>query len=301
MLVYFPALIESVTVPTHSARPMPRKPSNFHTPFLKRLWTDMDALVDRKGYPFDLPLVRKGGVEIDFERPVTVIVGENGTGKSTVLEAIAENAGFGKMGGTRNTRNADWTDEKYVEAEVADAPSPATAATMIRRSRAEESLSAVLRLAWLPKVTSGFFFRAETFHRLARYMDEVAAFNRIPAQGPEHLKMSHAEGFLDFFEARFSGPFQKPHLFIFDEPESALSPRRQIDFLKMIAKLEETGMCQIVIATHSPVLMAYPHAQLLRLSRGSIDPCALEQTDHFRFLREFYLDPAGFIDATMND
>ncbi len=280
---------------------MHRKPSAFRSPFLKRLWTDEDALAQREGYPFDLPLVRKGGVEIDFDRAVTVIVGENGTGKSTILEAIAEIAGFGKMGGTRNARNADWTEEKYVDAEAETAFSPTATARMIRKSRAEENLSSVLRLAWLPKVTSGFFFRAETFHRLARYMDEVAAFDLAPTQGPEHLKMSHAEGFLDFFESRFSGPFNKPNLFIFDEPESALSPRRQIDFLKMIRKLEDTGLCQMIIATHSPVLMAYPQAQLLRLSRGSIDPCSVEQTDHFRFLREFYQDPAGFIDATMND
>jgi predicted ATPase len=280
---------------------MARKPSSFRAPFLKRLWTDEDALAQRVGYPFDLPLVRKGGVEIDFDRAVTVIVGENGTGKSTILEAIAEMAGFGKMGGTRNARNADWTEEKYVDAEVADLEFPDAAAHRIRHSRSEGNLATVLRLSWLPKITNGFFFRAETFHRLARYMDETAAFDRVPRQGPEHLKMSHAEGFLDFFESRFSGPFHKPHLFIFDEPESALSPRRQIDFLKMIRKLEDTGMCQMIIATHSPVLMAYPQAQLLRLSRGSIDPCTVEQTDHFRLLREFYQDPSGFIDATMND
>ncbi|MGL4635204.1 MAG: AAA family ATPase [Beijerinckiaceae bacterium] len=259
----------------------------------------MTALDERSGYPFDLPLVRKGGVEMDFSGPVSVIVGENGTGKSTILEAIAEVAGFGKMGGTRNARNADWTEEKYVDAEVADLRSPEIAARRIRESRSEDNLASVLRLAWLPKVTSGFFFRAETFHRLARYMDEVAVFGG--GAMPLHLKMSHAEGFLDFFESRFSGPFHKPHLFIFDEPESALSPRRQIDFLKMIHKLEASGMCQMIIATHSPVLMAYPGAQLLRLSRGSIDTCSLEQTDHFRFLREFYLDPVGFIEATMND
>jgi predicted ATPase len=69
----------------------------------------------------------------------------------------------------------------------------------------------------------------------------------------------------------------------------------------MIRKLEDTGLCQMIIATHSPVLMAYPQAQLLRLSRGSIDPCTVEQTDHFRLLREFHQDPAGFIDAMMND
>jgi predicted ATPase len=280
---------------------MARKPSSFRAPFLKRLWTDEKALSAREGYPFDLPLVRKGGVEIDFDRAATVIIGENGTGKSTILEAIAEMAGFGKMGGSRDIRQADWTDEKYVEAEVADLPGAAARAASIRASRAEANLGHVLRLAWLPKVTSGFFFRAETFHRLARYLDESANFGLGIGKGPEHLRMSHAEGFLDFFESRFSGPFHKPHLFIFDEPESALSPRRQIDFLKMIRKLEDTGLCQMIIATHSPVLMAYPQAQLLRLSRGSIDPCTVEQTDHFRLLREFYQDPAGFIDATMND
>jgi predicted ATPase len=280
---------------------MARKPSSFRAPFLKRLWTDSEALAPRQGYPFDLPLVRKGRVEIDFDRPVTVIVGENGSGKSTILEAIAQMSGFGKMGGTRHAQNAHWTEEKYIDAEAADTLYPSATARVIRQSRAEESLSSVLRLAWLPKISGGFFFRAETFHRLARYMDEAAAFDLAPRKGPEHLKMSHAEGFLDFFEQRFSGPFHKPHLFIFDEPESALSPRRQIDFLKMIRKLEDTALCQIIIATHSPVLMAYPQAQLLRLSRGSIDPCPVEQTDHFRFLRQFYQNPTGFIDATMND
>jgi predicted ATPase len=261
----------------------------------------MEVLQKLSGYPFDLPLVRKGGVAIDFERPVTVVVGENGTGKSTILEAIAEAAGFGKMGGTRHARDADWTEEKYVEAEVAGMEYADDRVQLIRNSRGEGSLATALRLSWWPKVTSGFFFRAETFHRLARYLDEAAAFDKDPTRGPEHLKMSHAEGFLDFFEQRFSGPFHKPQLFIFDEPESALSPRRQIDFLKMIARLEDTGLCQMVVATHSPVLMAYPQAQLLRLTRGSIDPCRVEETDHFRFLREFYLDPAGFLDATMND
>jgi predicted ATPase len=280
---------------------MKRKPSGLRAPFLKRLSTDMDRLAGLHGYPFDLPLVRKGGVEIDFDRPVTVIVGENGTGKSTILEAIAGNAGFGRMGGSRDIRQADWTDEKYVEAEVADLPGAAARAASIRASRAEGNLGEVLRLAWLPKATRGFFFRAETFHRLARYLDESANFGLGPGRGPEHLRMSHAEGFIDFFESRFSGPFHKPHLFIFDEPESALSPRRQIDFLKMIARLEASGLCQMIVATHSPVLMAYPQAQLLRLTRGSIDPCHVEQTDHFRFLREFYIDPVGFIDATMND
>jgi predicted ATPase len=270
---------------------MARKPTSFRAPFLKRLWTDEDALAQREGYPFDLPLVRKGGVEIDFNRPVTVIVGENGTGKSTILEAIGEIAGFGKMGGTRFLQNAGWSSS-FIN-ERGDDGSPSTGQDV--------SLSSVLRCSWLPKITQGFFFRAETFVGMARQIEEQSVHDMALTEGRGHLRRSHAEGFFSFFEARFSGHIANPRLFIFDEPESALSPRRQIDFLKMIRKLEDTGLCQMIIATHSPVLMAYPQAQLLRLSRGSIDPCSVEQTDHFRFLREFYQDPAGFIDATMND
>jgi predicted ATPase len=108
-------------------------------------------------------------------------------------------------------------------------------------------------------------------------------------------------GFLDYFQSRFAGPFHRQHLFILDEPESALSPRRQIDFLKMLAKLEATGLCQMIVATHSQMLIADPQAQLLRLSRGSIDPWHVEQMDRLRFLRDFCQDPAGFIDQAMHN
>lgn len=270
---------------------MARKSSSFRAPFLKRLWTDMEALEARTGYPFDLPLVRKGGVDIDFDRPVTIIVGENGTGKSTILEAIAEVTGFGKMGGTRFLRNSGWSDD-FIDEKGSGQNDPEDERT---------DLSTVLKLSWLPKVRHGFFFRAETFVSMARELEQLSGHDAAMTEGRGHLRRSHAEGFFSFFEARFSGTISNPRLFIFDEPESALSPRRQIDFLKMIAKLEDTGLCQMIIATHSPVLMAYPQARLLRLSRGSIDPCHVEETDHFRFLREFYLDPVGFIDATMND
>jgi len=251
----------------------------------------MDRLADRSGYPFDLSLVRKGGVEIDFDRPVTIIVGENGTGKSTILEAIGEMSGFGKMGGTRFLKNAGWASD-FIDERDDSSPSQA---------EPDSSLSSVLRCSWLPKVAHGFFFRAETFVGMARQLEQLSLHDMALTEGRGHLRRSHAEGFFSFFEARFGGQMSSPRLFIFDEPESALSPRRQIDFLKMIRKLEDSGLCQAIIATHSPVLMAYPQAQLLRLSRGSIDPCHVDQTDHFRFLREFYLDPVGFIDATMND
>src|SRR5262249_53378602 len=142
----------------------------------------------------------------------------------------------------------------------------------------------------------------ETFFRLARFLDEAAVMDIGPADGPQHLKMSHAEGFLDFFEARFGMALRsgRPALFIFDEPESALSPSRQIVFLRMLRDLEASGRIQIIIATHSPLLMAYPGADLRRITRGSIESCTLRETEHFQLLRSFFADPGGFVDGYLD-
>jgi predicted ATPase len=100
---------------------------------------------------------------------------------------------------------------------------------------------------------------------------------------------------LRFFEERC----QRQGIFIFDEPESALSPARQIEFLKLMRRMEESTICQVVMATHSPVLMAYPNATLLRLMKYGLEPVTVEQTDHFKVMREFCDDPAGFVEAAI--
>jgi predicted ATPase len=125
-------------------------------------------------------------------------------------------------------------------------------------------LSSALRASWLPKITNGWFFRAECFFSVARYLDEMA--QKYPMGGgppPDFLSHSHGEGFLRFFEERC----QRQGISIFDEPESALSPARQIAFLKLVRRMEDIGHCQIIMATHSPMLMAYPNATLLRLTK----------------------------------
>src|SRR5262249_6625280 len=122
-------------------------------------------------------------------------------------------------------------------------------------------LSDALRAAWLPKITTGWFFRAESFFSVARYLDRAAVgAGAIP---PDFLSHSHGEGFLRFFEERC----QRQGIFIFDEPESALSPSRQIEFLKLLRRMDRSSICQVIMATHSPMLMAYPGARLLRLSK----------------------------------
>jgi predicted ATPase len=133
------------------------------------------------------------------------------------------------------------------------------------------------------------FFKAESFFSVARYLDRAAIdANEAP---PDFLSHSHGEGFLRFFEERCD----RQGIFIFDEPESALSPSRQIMFLKLLARMDRSQQSQVIMATHAPLLMAYPGAQLLLLSKGGLEPITLAQTEHFKLTRAFCADPAAFI------
>ena len=249
---------------------------NMPAPYLKRVWLEPSRVTDPKAYPFCLPFLRED-FELSFDRSITIIVGENGTGKSTLLEGIAVLAGYDEAGGAKGYRPVDHSNAYEVMG---------------------GELSKALRASWLPKITNGWFFRAESFFSVARYLDEV---NReiIPELGiatpPDYLSHSHGEGFLRFFEERC----QKQGIFIFDEPESALSPARQMEFLKLMRRMEDSTICQIVMATHSPMLMAYPGARLLRLTKCGLDPVTVEQTDHYKVMREFCDDPAGFVEAAL--
>jgi predicted ATPase len=247
-------------------------------PYLRRIWLDPSRIADRAAYPFCLPLLQDD-FELGFDRSITIIVGENGTGKSTLLEGIAALAGFDEAGGGKG----------YMPVDHANA-----------LEKTGRELSIALRASWLPKITNGWFFRAESFFSIARYLDKVN-LEDIPGvpdgTPPDFLSHSHGEGFLRFFEERC----QRQGIFIFDEPESALSPARQIEFLKLMRQMENIGHCQVVMATHSPMLMAYPNARLLRLSKYGLEPVTVEQTDHYKVMREFCADPAGFVEAAIEE
>jgi predicted ATPase len=242
---------------------------NLPAPYLRRVWLDPERVTDREAYPFCLPFLRDG-FELEFDRPITIIAGENGTGKSTLLEGIAVFAGYDQAGGGKGYMPVDHSDA--IEVTGGD-------------------LSEALRASWLPKITNGWFFRAESFFSVARYLDAVGS------KTADFLSHSHGEGFMRFFEERC----QRQGIFIFDEPESALSPARQMEFLKLLRRMEESTICQVVMATHSPMLMAYPGARLLRLSKYGLEPVTVEQTDHYKVMREFCADPAGFVEAVIDE
>lgn len=245
------------------------KPSTLDAPYLRRVWLDPTGIPSPERYPFNLPFLRED-FELEFDRAITIIVGENGTGKSTLLEGIAALAGYDEAGGGKGYMPVDhsWAIEVM-----------------------GSSLSEALRASWLPKITDGWFFRAESFFSVARYLDKAALDSPLPAIPPDFLSHSHGEGFLRFFSERC----ERQGFFIFDEPESALSPSRQIEFLKLLKRVRDTGKTQIIMATHSPLLMAFPGAQLLAFTRHGLAPTRLQDIQHFRLMQELCANPAEFI------
>ncbi|MGU9978972.1 AAA family ATPase [Phreatobacter sp. HK31-P] len=249
-----------------------RRPLRLPPPFLKRVSLVPERVTDWDAYPFCIPLFRDRSFEFAFEKPITIIVGENGTGKSTLLEAFAALANFDEAGGGSGYRLVDHSNAIDISGTV---------------------LAPALRASWLPRMTSGWFFKAETFFSVARGLDEAAAGNGPP---PDFLSHSHGEGFLRFFEERC----RRQGIYIFDEPESALSPSRQVEFMKLMRRMEDSNLCQVVIATHSPMLMAYPGAQVLEITKYGVEPTALELIPHYRLMREFFAAPAAFLDAFLD-
>ncbi len=226
-------------------------------PFLRGLRADF-AETNAEEYPFNIPALR-GGISLDFETAVTFFVGENGSGKSTILEAIAVKSGFNPQGGNRDHCFGGTSDIS--------------------------TLASRLRLEWLPKVTEGFFLRAETFFNFASFIDEVVDGNTkgFRAYGGKSLTaQSHGESFLALFANRF-----KRGLYVLDEPEAALSPQRQLSFLKIIHDLAQAGAAQFLIATHSPMLLAYPDATIFSMDADGIERVKYQDTQHYVLTKQF--------------
>ncbi|PQP82653.1 AAA family ATPase [Paenibacillus sp. PCH8] len=204
-------------------------------------------------YPFDIPTIHSLE-RLEFKNNITFFVGENGSGKSTLLEGIAHQCGFNTAGGGRNN-----TYETHAS---------------------ESSLGNYLRLAWLPKITNGFFMRSESFYQFASHVDEMPASLRYYGGRSLH-EQSHGESFLNLFVNRFSSK----GIYLLDEPEAALSPARQLSLLRILHDLSSTS--QFIIATHSPILLGYPGAEILSFDDSQIQEVAYEDTDHYQITRSF--------------
>lgn len=210
--------------------------------------------------------------ELELKADVVFLVGENGSGKSTLLEAMAAAAGFNPEGGTRNYSfsTADTHSELYRHI------------TLCRSYR---------------RPANGYFLRAEGMYNAASYLDEL---DELPGQSALHLyggkslhSRSHGESFLAVISA-----FRGGGLYLPDEPEAALSPVRQLTLLSLINELVSDGS-QFIIATHSPILMAYPNAQILLFSEDGITPTSYRQTEHYQITKQFLDDPQRMLDIIL--
>lgn len=245
----------------------------------------------KQGYPFQLPLFQSLET-LHFRKPITILVGENGTGKSTLLKAIADQAGS-----VRINRS---------EEEDSDLP----------------SLSKQLKLTWSVKTKKGFFLTAEDFANFVRRAAEMketarkelenieveyknkSAYAKSLASLPHNRTLhelqelyndglefrSHGERFLDFFQSRF-----RPNgLYILDEPEVPLSPMKQLSFISLLKEMEQQN-AQFIIATHSPILMAYPGAEIINLDSLPPAPTSYEDLEHVQITKTFLDNPERYL------
>lgn len=227
-----------------------------HPLFVRSVALQREDVASFDAYPFNVPVIRNLD-ELVFESQVTFLIGENGSGKSTLIEAIAIACGFNPEGGSRN-----FNFETRAET------SPLYRLMHVTRGH--------------KRPTDGYFLRAESFFNVATEIDQR---DLVAWYGGRSLhEMSHGESFFTLLNDRLLGG----GLYIFDEPEAALSPTRQMAMLTRMHELVGDAS-QLIIATHSPILMAYPGAQILEIADGELHRVNYEETEHFQVMRQFFL------------
>jgi predicted ATPase len=235
--------------------------------YLRGVRINGDSFPTERYYPFNTPSIRRTS-ELVFRRPVVYFVGENGSGKSTLLEAIARRCGI----------------------HIWDKPRRHLA----HNNPYETALSQHVTPHWANGRISGSFFRAETFQDLADFLDDVALCDpgRLHYHGGRILNtLSHGEGILSYFRGRFG----LRGLYFLDEPEAALSPQSQIEFLQLLQEFAGRSDAQFIIATHSPLLLACPGAQIYCFQPTGIKEISYEETAHFQLYRAFLNDRTPFL------
>lgn len=240
-------------------------------PYLRRITVIPERLLDEASFPFSLPFVR--ALDVVFTSPVTFFVGENGSGKSTLLEAIAVLCRLPVSGGSS------------VDLEARHAPDT------------DAALSRALRPAFIQRPPDGYFLRAEFQAHFASLLDERSDDPWFRASGdPYHLyggtslhRRSHGEALLQVVRNRFG-----KGIYLLDEPESALSPQRQMALLATMSRLVATRSVQFIVATHSPILMTFPGANILSFDDPALPNVRFDETEHFRLTRDFLHSPDIF-------
>ena len=215
-------------------------------------------------YPFNLSVFQKTS-NVDLSSPVTFFVGENGTGKSTLLEALAVRCGIHIWRGLERGR---YEINHY-----------------------EKELYKYITVEWTDGFVPGSFFASEIFRNFAESLDEWAAADPGILQyfgGKSLITQSHGQSLMSFFRSRF----QIKGLYLLDEPETALSPKTQLQFLKILENMSKAGHAQFIIATHSPILLACPGAEIYNFDTIPVTPIDYKETEHYRIYKELLKERA---------
>jgi predicted ATPase len=235
--------------------------------YITKVGIDRDRFPTQRFYPFNVPAIRETQ-ELDLRWPVVFFVGENGSGKSTLLRAITRKCGI-----------HIWDKPRRHEA---------------HNNPYETKLSTCLTVTWANGRVPGSLFSADTFYDFADFLDDVALCDpgRLEYHGGHILNtLSHGEGILSYFRGRY----RVRGLYFLDEPEAALSPASQIQFLNLLQQLGAEGHAQFIIATHSPILLACPGAQIFSFDGSRIQEVSYEETVHFKIYEQFFSDRTAFL------
>jgi len=221
----------------------------------------------RDRYPFNQPIFHQPQT-VHFTTPVTLFVGENGTGKSTLLEALAKSCGIHIWRGESRSR--------------------------FEKNPYEDQYYRYLSVAWASEPVPGSFFGSAIFHHFAQILDEWSAAD--PGQlkyfgGKSLLTQSHGQSLMSFFRSRYL----LKGLYLLDEPETALSPRSQLELLEILANVGDGEIAQFIIATHSPLLLACPGAVIYNFDTIPIRTVAYEETEHYLFYKSFLEDRSPYL------
>ncbi|TSI08998.1 AAA family ATPase [Lysinibacillus sp. BW-2-10] len=238
---------------------------NEESQYIRSIYLKREQIASYEHFPLNLSFIQNFQ-ELTFHPNVTYIVGENGMGKSTLLEGIAVALGFNPEGGTLNFNFSSFDSHS--------------------------NLDEYLRIVkGINRAKDHFFFRAESFYNVAT---NIEALDREPGPGPKIIdsyggKSLHEQSHGESFFAAFMERFQGNGLYILDEPEAALSPLRQMSMLARINELVSQGS-QFIISTHSPIIMAYPKSKIIQLTEEGMSESTLEDTQHYSIMKQFFED-----------
>lgn len=210
-------------------------------------------------YPFNIKTLQVTD-GLSFDTPVSFFIGENGTGKSTLLEAICRRCGIFIWEGMERVR---FENNPY-----------------------EKAFQRVIDVEWTDGAVPGSYFGSDIFRNFAQLLDEWASADPGLLSyfgGKSLMTQSHGQSLMSFFKARY----EVRGLYFLDEPETALSPRSQLDFVRLLSEMKEAGHAQFIIATHSPILMACPGAKIYSFDAVPVSEIRYEETEHYRIYKDF--------------